>query len=48
VTKHYHPPATPYQRLLTSPAVDEEVKGKLRGMFTVLDPLHLLAEIRAA
>jgi hypothetical protein len=48
VTKRYHPPATPYQRLLVSEAVPEEIKTKLRGMFAVLDPLRLLDEIRAA
>ena len=48
VTKRYHPPATPYQRLLVSKAVPEEIKTKLRGIFAVLDPLRLLDEIRAA
>jgi hypothetical protein len=48
VTKRYHPPATPYQRLLASGAVPQEIKAKLRGMFTVLHPLRLLGEIRAA
>lgn len=48
MTKRYHPPATPYQRLLVSEAVPEEIKTKLRGMFAVLDPLRLLDEIRAA
>jgi hypothetical protein len=48
VTKRYHPPATPYQRLLVSEAVPEEIKSKLRGIFAVLDPLRLLDEIRAA
>jgi hypothetical protein len=48
VTKRYHPPATPYQRLLVSEAVPEEIKSKRRGIFAVLDPLRLLDEIRAA
>ena len=46
VHKRYHPPLTPYQRLLASAAVDETVKQRLREQFAVLDPVVLLAAIR--
>jgi hypothetical protein len=47
VTKRYDQPATPCARLLASDAISDEVKHKLRGVAAVLDPLRLLAEIRA-
>ena len=46
VRKHYHPPLTPCQRLLASPAVDEVVKQQLRQQFAALDPVALLKTIR--
>jgi hypothetical protein len=46
VRKHYHPPLTPCQRLLASPAVDEVVKEQLRQQFAALDPVVLLKTIR--
>jgi hypothetical protein len=48
VTKRYHPPASPYQRLLALDAVPSETKTRLRTIFAGLDPLRLLDEIRAA
>ena len=48
VSKKYHPPATPCDRLLASESVDERVKAKLREQFTGLDPVRLLRDIRAA
>lgn len=48
VTKRYHPPASPYQRLLASDAMPAESKARLKDVFTSLDPLRLLDEIRAA
>jgi len=48
VTKRYHPPATPYQRLLADPRTSEEVRGKVMAMFATLDPVQLLQQIRAA
>jgi Integrase core domain len=48
VRKRYHPPLTPYQRLLASDAVDEQVKHCLREQFAVLDPVALLRSIRDA
>jgi hypothetical protein len=48
VTKRYHPPAAPYQRLLESDSVATEIKCRLRSIFALLDPLRLLDQIRAA
>ena len=48
VKKRYHPPATPYQRLLEDPRVTEEVRARLRSMASGLDPVQLLRDIRAA
>jgi hypothetical protein len=47
VTKRYDLPATPCARLLASDMISDEVKRKLRAVAAVLDPLRLLAEIRA-
>ena len=47
VSKRYHPPATPCDRLLGSTAVPEEQKAKLRDVRDRLDPLLLLHAIRA-
>jgi Integrase core domain len=48
VIKRYHAPATPYERALAHPAVDETVKRRLREMYCALDPVALLAQMRAA
>jgi hypothetical protein len=48
VSKTYHPPPTPCDRLLASPVVSEEIKRKLREQFSELDPVLLLRDIRAA
>jgi hypothetical protein len=47
VTKRYHPPETPCQRLLQAETVSEPIKCKLREVAGALDPLQLLEEIRA-
>jgi hypothetical protein len=47
VTKRYHPPETPCERLLQADAVPEPTKSKLREVAGDLDPLKLLEEIRA-
>ena len=47
VTKRYHAPETPCARLLSSAAVDEKMKDRLRAVLATLDPLRLLDEIRA-
>lgn len=47
VTKRYHPPQTPCERLLQADSMAETTKAKLREVAGVLDPLKLLEEIRA-
>jgi hypothetical protein len=47
VHKRYHPPLTPYQRLLASERIDDTVKQRLREQFAALDPVALLRAIRA-
>jgi Integrase core domain len=46
--KRYHNPSTPYERALAHPMVTEAVKKRLREQYRTLDPVALLAEIRAA
>ena len=48
VRKRYHPPLAPYQRLLACDRIDETIKQRLREQFAALDPVALLASIRAA
>jgi hypothetical protein len=48
VIKRYHDPSTPYERALVHPMVTEAVKDRLRAQYRTLDPVALLAEIRAA
>ena len=48
VIKRYHPPATPYARALVHPKVSKAVKKRLRELYRTLDPVVLLAEVRAA
>src|SRR4051794_5672278 len=47
VIKRYHVPATPYERALAHPKVTAAVKKRLRDQYRSLDPVALLAEIRA-
>ncbi len=47
VIKRYHNPSTPYERALAHPMVTETVKKRLREQYRTLDPVALLAEIRA-
>ena len=47
VTKRYHPPQTPCERLLLAQDLAEPIKSKLREVAGGLDPLQLLEEIRA-
>ena len=47
VTKHYHPPQTPCERLLQSDSIPTAAKSKLREVSANLDPLKLLEEMRA-
>jgi hypothetical protein len=48
VRKKYHPPATPYQRLLTDTRTSEDVRNRVPAIYATLDPVLLLREIRAA
>ena len=48
VRKRYHPPATPYQRLLADARVPEEVCARLQAIHATLDPVRLLRAIRTA
>jgi hypothetical protein len=48
VSKTYHAPATPCDRLLASPGVSEKIKSTLKEQFDRLDPVLLLRDIRAA
>jgi hypothetical protein len=47
VSKRYHPPQTPCDRLLQSESIPAAAKIKLREVASALDPLKLLEEIRA-
>ena len=47
VTKRYHLPQTPCERLLAHDATSDAVKAKLREVADTLDPLQLLEEIRS-
>ena len=48
VSKKYHAPATPCDRLLALDRVSESIKTALRQQFRQLDPVVLLQDIRAA
>ena len=48
VTKHYHAPATPYQRLMADPRTSDEVRRRASALHATLDPVRLLSEIRLA
>jgi hypothetical protein len=47
LTKRYHPPQTPCERLLQSDATSMATKTKLQEIAANLDPLKLLEEMRA-
>jgi len=48
IIKRYHPPATPYERALGHPKLPSAIKRRLRETYRTLDPVQLLATIRAA
>jgi len=48
VVKRYYPPATPCDRLLANPIVDQTIKRSLREQRDALDPAKLLKAIRDA
>jgi Integrase core domain len=47
VSKRYHPPLTPCERLLQTLSIPVNAKAKLREVAAELDPLKLLEEMRA-
>lgn len=47
VSKRYHPPQTPCERLLQAECMPDAAKMKLREIADTLDPLKLLEEMRA-
>jgi hypothetical protein len=47
MSKRYHPPQTPCDRLLQAESIPKAAKIKLREVASALDPLKLLEEIRA-
>lgn len=46
VTKRYHGPATPCQRLMADPRTTDDVKVRLAALQASLDPVELLARMR--
>jgi hypothetical protein len=48
VTRRYHAPATPCERLLAHPSIPEPTKTRLREVSEMLDPIRLLEAIRVA
>ncbi len=46
VRKRYHPPATPYQRLLADARTSPEVVARVEATYASLDPVQLLSDIR--
>lgn len=48
VSKRYHAPLTPFQRMQAHPAVPDAIKQALTAQFAVLDPVALLHDIREA
>ena len=48
VIKTYHPPASPAARLLGHPGIAEAARSAVTAMVSRLDPVVVLAEIRAA
>src|SRR5277367_3208261 len=48
VTKRYHPPAAPCERLMAEARTSEEVRHRLEAQRETLDPVRLLRQIRAA
>jgi hypothetical protein len=48
IHKRYHKPATPYQRLIADSRTPEDVKRRLERVYTSLDPVRLLRDMRAA
>ena len=46
VSKRYHPPATPCQRLLADPGTPQQVRDRVAELSARLDPIRLLRQMR--
>jgi len=46
VLKRYHPPETPYQRVIESLHIDKNTKNRLRRYYQRLNPAHLYRQIQ--
>ena len=47
VTKRYHPPATPHQRLVSDPRTTAATLERVAAIYATLDPVQLLNAIRS-
>ena len=47
VTKRYHPPATPHQRLVSDPRTTAATLDRVAAIYATLDPVQLLRAIRS-
>ena len=47
VTKRYHPPATPHQRLISDPRTTAGARERVAAIYATLDPVQLLNAIRS-
>ena len=47
VTKRYHPPATPHQRLVSDPRTTVATRERVAALYATLDPVQLLSAIRS-
>ena len=47
VTKRYHPPATPHQRLVSDPRTTVATRERVAAVYATLDPVQLLSAIRS-
>lgn len=47
VTKRYHPPATPHQRLVSDPRTTAATRDHVATVYATLDPVQLLRAIRS-
>lgn len=45
VVKRYDVPKTPYQRVLEAPEIADDIKARLRQLYTTLNPAELLRQI---
>ncbi len=46
VTKRYHAPATPHQRLISDPRTTTATRERVAAIYATVDPVHLLNAIR--